>query len=774
MGYQVGIDLGTTFTAAAVHRDGRSQIFGLGTQTAAMPSVVLLREDATELTGEAAVRRALNEPERVAREFKRRLGDSTPIIVGGAPYSAEQLMARLLTRTITDIAQREGGAPDRVAVTHPANWGPYKIDLLNQAIRIAGVPEDRVDLLTEPEAAAISYANQERVDPGQIVAVYDLGGGTFDAAVLRRTEDGFEIMGRPEGIERMGGIDFDAAVFAHVNRALEGKLQELDPEDPMVMSGVARLREECVDAKIALSSDTDATIAVLLPNLQTDVRITRNEFESLIRPSLSDSIAAMHRALQSAGITAADVAKVLLVGGSSRIPLISQMVSSELGRPVAVDADPKHAIALGAAGYAATAHQRTLGAAAADGAAGTGATGGAAAAAAAAAAPSLPPTTPMPATPATPPAAAPAPQSTPQPAPQPAAAAPQSYEPTTPIPQQATVAAAAAPVAPGAPPTGGAPAPAASDDGSKMPLILGAVAAVAVLAVGAFVVLGGGGDEGTADPEPVATLDVADEEAAPVDDPVDTVAADTTVAPDTVAAETTVAPENTVAPETTQPEPEAPDDATIQAAVASVIGPDLGVFVDQGVALLTGRTDEDSANNAVSAAQGVEGVLGVTDEIVRLAENQVCTDEIQQQDRWVCITNAEFDGTTLFASFDFGFPADDAQLNTQGGYHLHFYNGDVNEPVDAGTPNGGLSNGSGLWEVWDDPSGYSTNLGAFNGALPSELCVEVANPTHSIENLDSGTCFPVATVQALSTPDAEASISRRRAISSDNYVCNIS
>ena len=158
----------------------------------------------------------MTEPERVAREFKRRLGDSTPILVGSSPYSAEALMARLLRAVIQEVATREGEAADAIAVCHPANWGPYKIDLLRQGIRIANLP-DNVTLLTEPEAAAISYATQQRIDPGQIVAVYDLGGGTFDAAVLRRTQNGFEILGQPEGIERLGGIDFDAAVFGHVS-----------------------------------------------------------------------------------------------------------------------------------------------------------------------------------------------------------------------------------------------------------------------------------------------------------------------------------------------------------------------------------------------------------------------------------------------------------------------------------------------------------------------------------------------------------------------------
>ena len=104
---------------------------------------------------------------------------------------------------------------------------------------------------------------------------------------------------------------------------------------------------DCVAAKEALSSDTDVTIPVLLPNLQTEVRLTRAEFEQMVRPALADSITALNRALRSAGVTAEQVDSVLLVGGSSRIPLVAQLVGAELGRPVAVDAHPKHVIALG-------------------------------------------------------------------------------------------------------------------------------------------------------------------------------------------------------------------------------------------------------------------------------------------------------------------------------------------------------------------------------------------------------------------------------------------
>jgi actin-like ATPase involved in cell morphogenesis len=346
--YALGIDLGTTFTAAATWRDGHAEVAPLGSRAAAIPSVVLLRDDETFVTGETANRRGLSEPQRLAREFKRRLGDPTPIMLGGVPHSAEALMARLLRAVVDDVAGREGGLPSTVCISHPANWGPYKTDLLRHAVRMADI-EQPVTYTTEPEAAAAFYARQQRIEPGAVVAVYDLGGGTFDAAVLRKTATGFEILGQPEGIERLGGIDFDAAVFNHVRDRVDGKLAELDEDDPAVVAAVARLREECTGAKEALSSDTEASIPVLLPHLAAEVRLTRTELEAMVRPALHDTIAALRRALRSAGVAAAQLHSVLLVGGSSRMPIVAQLVGAELGRPVAVDAHPKHAVALGAA-----------------------------------------------------------------------------------------------------------------------------------------------------------------------------------------------------------------------------------------------------------------------------------------------------------------------------------------------------------------------------------------------------------------------------------------
>ncbi|HEX5597728.1 MAG TPA: Hsp70 family protein [Micromonosporaceae bacterium] len=350
--YTLGIDLGTTYTAAATWRNGHAEVASLGSRAAAIPSVVLLRQDETILTGETASRRGQTEPHRVAREFKRRLGDTTPILLGGVPYSADALMAKLLRTVIDEVSAREGEEPAALCVSHPANWGPYKMDLLHQTARMAGL-EQPVRFTSEPEAAAVYYAHQQRMAPGAIVAVYDLGGGTFDAAVLRKTETGFQILGQPEGIERLGGIDFDAAVFDHVRRALGGKLEELDEEDPTAIAAVARLRDECVEAKEALSSDTDVSIPVLLPNLATEVRLTRAELEAMARPALHSSIEALNRALRSAGVTSEQLHSVLLVGGSSRMPLVAQLVGAELNRPVAVDTHPKHTVSLGAAWLAA-------------------------------------------------------------------------------------------------------------------------------------------------------------------------------------------------------------------------------------------------------------------------------------------------------------------------------------------------------------------------------------------------------------------------------------
>ena len=351
MGYQLGIDLGTTYTAAAVCRSsGRGwaepEVISLGSRGATVASVLFLAADGALLVGEAAERRAMTDPDRVVREFKRRVGDPTPIVVAGRNWAPEELSARLVRWVVDRVAEREGGPADRIAVTHPASWGAHKKDLLGRALAAHGLS---VTFLAEPQAAALHYASTERVPVGATIAVYDLGGGTFDAAVVRKGEIGFALLGRPQGLERLGGIDFDEVVFEHVRAGMPEAFENLDDTDPAVLSAVSRIRRDCTEAKEALSSDTEVSISVLLPAARGSVRLHRSEFEQLIRPQVEQTVDALRQAVGSATLAPEQLTAVLLVGGSSRIPLVAQLVSEQLGRPVAVDADPKNVIAKGAA-----------------------------------------------------------------------------------------------------------------------------------------------------------------------------------------------------------------------------------------------------------------------------------------------------------------------------------------------------------------------------------------------------------------------------------------
>ncbi len=350
MRYALGVDVGTSFTAAAIWRwdeQDKAEAVALGSRMQAVPSVLFLGADGSVVVGEAAERRTLTDPDRVVREFKRRIGDDTPLLVGGQPYAAHDLAAMMVRWVVDRVTEREGGSPDRIAITHPAGWGPYKKDLLSRALGAVGL--DDLTFLAEPEAAAVSYAAKERVEAGTTIAVYDLGGGTFDAAVVRKTGAGsFALLGSADGLEQLGGADFDEAVFTHV-QSDPTQWDALDVEDPSVLSGLARLRRECIEAKEALSSDTEVSIPVLLPEVSAHVRLVRSEFEEMIRPALEDTVDSLSRAIHSADLSAGDLGAVLLVGGSSRIPLVAQLVSAALGCPVVVDADPKTTIALGAA-----------------------------------------------------------------------------------------------------------------------------------------------------------------------------------------------------------------------------------------------------------------------------------------------------------------------------------------------------------------------------------------------------------------------------------------
>ncbi|MET3720718.1 MULTISPECIES: Hsp70 family protein [unclassified Arthrobacter] len=350
MSYVLAVDVGTSFTAAAIARDDQPvpESLPLGLRGTAVPSVVYYPEEGPILVGEAAERRGLDVPARVVREFKRRIGDSVPIAVGTLALPAEEIFATM-ARWVADRAEeREGAPPSEIIISHPAAWGGHRTTAVLAALAAKGMPS--VTLISEPEAAALHYASQVRVEDGSTIAVYDLGGGTFDTAILRKDGNGrFEFLGTPEGIEGLGGADFDAAVLRYVAAHTGEALAALDPEDPAALAALARLKRECVEAKEALSADSEASISVFLPGVQQQVRLVRSEFEDMVEEPLRETVEALERSLEQLGLEPADLSAVLLIGGSSRIPLVAQLISEQLDRPIAVDADPKSSICLGAA-----------------------------------------------------------------------------------------------------------------------------------------------------------------------------------------------------------------------------------------------------------------------------------------------------------------------------------------------------------------------------------------------------------------------------------------
>ncbi|MGD9752990.1 MAG: Hsp70 family protein, partial [Acidimicrobiia bacterium] len=216
MSYHLGVDLGTSFTAAAIERDGVVTVVELGRQRPQIPTVVHIAADGQLVVGDAAERRAVSDPEGIARDFKRRLGDQVGTMVRTQLWSAESLLAAVLSYVLTAVTAAQGGAPAGVTLSHPAHWGPYKLDLLREVARLAGLPDAR--FVAEPTAAALHATASSKTGAGRPVVVYDLGGGTFDVSMVRTgevngsAEEAGELIGQPDGLERLGGIDFDEAL----------------------------------------------------------------------------------------------------------------------------------------------------------------------------------------------------------------------------------------------------------------------------------------------------------------------------------------------------------------------------------------------------------------------------------------------------------------------------------------------------------------------------------------------------------------------------------
>lgn len=347
-GWILGIDFGTTATAAATANGQLDVVVVDGSPRVA--STVVADDDGTLLTGTAAERQAVVAPERAERTPKRRMGDRL-ILLGDQALAPVDAVAAVLRVVVDEALRRHGGEPpDVVVLTHPVTWAKERLDVLREAAARAGL--DHVQLVAEPIAAATQLADG-RVQEGEHVAVYDLGGGTFDTAVLRLVDGSFALVGLPGGDDRLGGEYFDERLYQHVG-------ERLAAEDPSAWDQLrtstdrpwtranATLRSEVRQAKEALSSLAEAAVYIPAP-VDREIRVTRAELESLLAPDIERTVEELERTVTAAGLRLEDLAAVYLTGGSSRIPLVTRLVGQRAGRVPSTWGDPKAVVALGAA-----------------------------------------------------------------------------------------------------------------------------------------------------------------------------------------------------------------------------------------------------------------------------------------------------------------------------------------------------------------------------------------------------------------------------------------
>ncbi len=350
MAYGLGIDVGTTFTGAALAYETHAEMLPLGETALVAPSVVFAARDGRLLTGEAAVRLAESEPGRAVHEFKRRLGDPVPIILGNRRYSPTELIAAVVRDVVAQARTVTGAEPSAVVLTCPAIWGPYRLEQFTEVPVLAGLEDCRV--VTEPEAAVAFYRSSRAPAGNELMAVYDLGGGTFDTAVMRATNEHIELVGNAEGVDGTGGVDLDQVVLAMVDDQLDGAVSRLAVGKSSHAAVLARLRADAVRAKEALSSESVVVMPFFLADGPREAQLTRAEFEQRIAHVLDPTIEAVWRALASAGLDPSALDAILLSGGSSRVPLVTRRLEGEFARPVHTFGHPKHVVALGAAALA--------------------------------------------------------------------------------------------------------------------------------------------------------------------------------------------------------------------------------------------------------------------------------------------------------------------------------------------------------------------------------------------------------------------------------------
>ena len=344
----LAIDFGTSFTVAAAAYQGEHGTVVEIDGERRLPSAILVDGDDI-IVGRVADEMSSARPGDVLRAPKNRLGDQGAVILAGKTFPASRLVAAILQGVYGYAVREYGTEPLEVRLCHPATWTRTKLSKLLDAASQAGLPD--TILVPEPVAAALSYWQRGELRPGEHVAIYDLGGGTFDTAMLQTVGEGFQIIGRPEGDQSLGGELFNEILVQIIGEKLDPALWE-DVQlahDEMWIRIASVLRAEARRAKETMSSYRYAEALVPAPTGIVRVRVERAEFEERIQPHLDDSTSLLRRCITEAGLSATDVAAIQLVGGSSRIPAVETTLHAAFpNTTLHRRGDPKSAVALGA------------------------------------------------------------------------------------------------------------------------------------------------------------------------------------------------------------------------------------------------------------------------------------------------------------------------------------------------------------------------------------------------------------------------------------------
>ncbi len=343
----IGIDLGTTNSCVAVLEGGEPKVITNAEGNRTTPSVVAFKGD-EELVGEVAKRQAVTNVKNTISSIKRKMGTSEKVEANGKKWTPEEISAKILSKLKKDAESYLGEKVTKAVITVPAYFNDAERQATKNAGKIAGLEVERI--INEPTAAALAYG-LDKQDKLQTILVYDLGGGTFDVSILELGDGVFEVKAT-SGNNRLGGDDFDQRIVDYIVSEFKKENGVDLSKDKMAMQ---RIKDAAEKAKKDLSGMTSASISLpfIAQNddgpVHLDMNLTKAKFEDLCRDLFDSTLEPVKKALKDAKLKASDIDKVILVGGSTRIPYIQELVKKELGQEPNKSVNPDEVVAMGAA-----------------------------------------------------------------------------------------------------------------------------------------------------------------------------------------------------------------------------------------------------------------------------------------------------------------------------------------------------------------------------------------------------------------------------------------